>query len=96
MCNRAGGHGRVRADSTKEAQVAVAALQASAQGEGCPGMITTYAVKHIQKANNEILGVDEKRQNVIQFTQNKERYSSLYGMVVSGNNIHFLFSSCVI
>ena len=47
-------------------------------------------------APNEILGVDEKRQNVIQFTQNKERYSSLYGMVVSGNNIHFLFSSCVI
>jgi hypothetical protein len=28
------------------------------------------------------LGVDGKRQNVIQFPQNKERYSSLYGMVV--------------
>ena len=28
-------------------------------------------------------GVDEKRQNVISFTQNKERYSSLYGMVVN-------------
>ena len=43
---RAGLH---RADPTQEAQVAVAALQASAQGEGCPGMNTTYTVKHIQK-----------------------------------------------
>ena len=37
------------ADPTQEAQVAVAALQASAQGEVCPGMNTTYTVKHIQK-----------------------------------------------
>ncbi len=37
------------ADLTQEAQVAVAALQASAQGEGCPGMNTTYTVKNIQK-----------------------------------------------
>ena len=42
---RAGLH---RADIAQEAQVAVAALQASAQGEGCPGMNTTYTVKHIQ------------------------------------------------
>ena len=37
------------ADPTQEAQVAVAALQASAQGEGGPGMNTTYTVKLIQK-----------------------------------------------
>ena len=36
-------------DPTQEAQVAVAALQASAQGKGCPDMNTTYTVKHIQK-----------------------------------------------
>ena len=43
----ADGAGLHRADPTQEAQVAVAALQASAQGEGCPGMNTTYTVKHI-------------------------------------------------
>ena len=36
------GAGLHRADPTQEAQVAVAALQDSAQGEGCPGMNTTY------------------------------------------------------
>jgi hypothetical protein len=42
--------GRVyRADIAQEAQVAVVALQASPQGEGCPDMNTTYTVKHIQK-----------------------------------------------
>ena len=38
-----------RADIAQEAQVAVGALQASAQEEGCLGMNTTYTVKHIQK-----------------------------------------------
>ena len=31
------------------AQVGVAGLQASAHGEGCPGMNKTYTVNHIQK-----------------------------------------------
>ena len=44
--DRAGLH---RADPIQEAQVAVATLPASAQGKGCPGMNTTYTVKHIQK-----------------------------------------------
>ena len=49
LLKSADGAGLHRADPTQEAQVAVAALQASAQGEGCPGMNTTYTVKHIQK-----------------------------------------------
>ena len=49
LLKSADGAGLHRADIAQEAQVAVAALQASAQGEGCPGMNTTYTVKHIQK-----------------------------------------------
>ena len=47
----ADGAGLHRADPAKEAQVAVAALQASAQGEGCSGMNadTAYTVNLIQK-----------------------------------------------
>ena len=48
LLKSADGAGLHRADIAQEAQVAVAALQASAQGEGCPGMNTTYTVKHIQ------------------------------------------------
>ena len=50
LLKSADGAGLHRADIAQEAQVAVAALQASAQGEGCPGMNTTYTVKHIQKS----------------------------------------------
>ena len=42
LLKSADGAGLHRADLAQEAQVAVAALQASAQGEGCPGMNTTY------------------------------------------------------
>ena len=49
LLKSADGAGLHRADIAQEAQVAVAALQASAQGEGCPGMHTTYTVKNIQK-----------------------------------------------
>ena len=49
LLKSADGAGLHRADIAQEAQVAVAALQASAQGEVCPGMNTTYTVKHIQK-----------------------------------------------
>ena len=49
LLKSADGAGLHRADLAQEAQVAVAALQASAQEEGCPGMNTTYTVEHIQK-----------------------------------------------
>ena len=49
LLKSADGAGLHRVDPAQEAQVAVAALQASAQGEVCLGMITTYTVKHIQK-----------------------------------------------
>ena len=49
LLKSADGAGLHRADIAQEAQVAVAVLQASVQGEGCPGMNTTYIVKHIQK-----------------------------------------------
>ena len=42
LLKSADGAGLHRADIAQEAQVAVAALQASAQGEGCPVMNTTY------------------------------------------------------
>ena len=49
LLKSADGAGLYRADPAQEAEVAVAALQASAQGERCPGMNTTYTVNLIQK-----------------------------------------------
>ena len=55
LLKSADGAGLHRADIAQEAQVAVAALQASAQGEGCLGMNTTYTVKLIQKGMTLLL-----------------------------------------
>ena len=51
LLKSADGAGLHRADPAQEAQVAAAALQASAQGEGCSGMNadTAYTVNLIQK-----------------------------------------------
>ena len=48
LLKSADGAGLHRVDPTQEAQVGVAVLQVSVQGEVCPGMNTTYTVKHTQ------------------------------------------------